>query len=151
MNDAIADIIVEVPLSLDRGHTWEFFFNQINIWWPKEFYTSSRTKRFTIDTFIGGKMYEDFGEGDGLVWGNVIGCDFLHSLDIRGHLIRAFGGPLTTLERFELIDDQKGTILKYSCDLIGQYKDSTKHSLTKGWNSILVDHFFTYCARRDSL
>ena len=140
---------VEIKLPFDAGHTWEYLFNQINHWWPKSYYTSERTKRFCIHTVVGGKMYEDFGEGDGLIWGEVIGCDFQRSLDLRGQLTRAFGGPLLTLERFEIIPSESASSLIYTCDFIGNVPESTITSLQRGWDDLIKNYFYSFSSARE--
>lgn len=140
---------LSVTVNQDVGHTWEYYFNQIRAWWPKEYFSSPRTKRFIIETYIGGKVYEDFGEGDGLVWGDVIGVDYLTSLEIRGNLNRSFGGPAISFEKFLLKSVQNGTELSYSCDFVGNVHPSTINSLKKGWQELLHTHFKHYCNTRE--
>lgn len=140
---------LSVEVRQDVGHAWEFYFNQLKAWWPKEFYTSERTKRFIIQTFIGGKVYEDFGEGDGLIWGDVVGVDYLKSLEIRGNLTKAFGGPVITFEKFTFEKTATGTRVSYSVDFVGEIKESSVNSLHAGWQDILLNHYKNYCDNRE--
>lgn len=140
---------VQVVVEHDKAHAWEFFFNQTNGWWSETMYTSEKTERFTIDTYIGGKAYEDFGEGSGLIWGEVIGVDYTNWLEMRGNLTREFGGPAITFERFEFVQDSYGhTTITYTLDLIGEASDKSVSSLKKGWEDILNNHYRPYCKDR---
>lgn len=145
----MSSIEVSVVVPHDKSHAWEYYFNQINGWWSSDFYTSPRTKRFIVDTYIGGKAYEDYGEGGGLVWGDVIGVDYTNSLHIRGTLYKEYGGPAITLEKFSFVEEGDTTIVTYSCDFVGEVTESAINSLKKGWKSIFNDHYKKYCLERE--
>ncbi len=139
---------VSVKINHNKAHAWEYYFNQTNSWWSSEYYSSPRTKRFTIDTYIGGKCYEHFGEEGGLVWGEIIGVDYTNWLLIRGNLTRDFGGPAITFEKYTFIEDADGhTTVTYSIDFVGDIKASGVASLKKGWEEILKVHFKEYCKK----
>jgi len=142
-------IEVSTEVALDQAHAWEYYFNQIKAWWPKEYHTSPKTKRFFIQTMIGGKVFEDFGEGQGLVWGDVIGVDYPESLQIRGNLTKAFGGPAVTYEKisFESIDAGRTKVI-YTCDFAGEVAESAVKSLEKGWQDLIQSRFAGYCEER---
>ncbi len=141
---------IKIAIIVDQNvaHTWEYYFNQINLWWPRTYFSSPRTKRFLIQTFMGGKAFEDFGEGDGLIWGDVIGVDYLRSLEIRGNLTKAFGGPVLTFEKYEFERVNGKTRLTLSVDFLGIVKESTIQSLKKGWEELLKVHFLNYCREK---
>lgn len=140
---------VSTDVKKDVHHAWEFYFNQISSWWPKEYYTSPRTKRFIIDTCVGGKAYEDYGEGGGLVWGDVIGVDYPRTLQMRGNLTKEFGGPVISFEKFLFEETEDGTRLTYSVDFVGTINERSIKSLKDGWKDLLQHHFKEYCANRE--
>lgn len=141
-------IRIEVIVPVNVAHAWEYYFNQVNSWWSKDYFSSPKTKRFHIETFIGGRIYEDFGEGDGVIWGDVIGADYLHSIDIRGNLTKTFGGPALTYERLEFEKVSGGTKLTYKMDVIGHYTESSIASLKQGWEDILQHRYYKYCVEK---
>lgn len=145
----MSSFTVSVEVKVDVNHAWEFYFNQIGSWWPKDYYTSMKTKRFIIDTFIGGKAYEDHGEGGGLIWGDVIGVDYPNSLQLKGSLTKEFGGPATTYEKFTFEGMEGGTRLSYTADFIGTTTERSVKSLKDGWNNLLKVHFKGYCANKE--
>lgn len=137
---------VSVTVAHDKAHAWEYYFNQTNSWWSKEYYTSERTKRFTIDTYIGGQCYEDFGEGSGLLWGDVIGVDYTNWLLIRGNLTKDFGGPAISFEKFTFTEVAPSrTTVTYAVDFIGEISAESAASLKRGWEDILQVKFKAYC------
>ena len=68
---------VETKINADIKVVWYCLVNETTKWWGKDFYTNSKTKGFYIDASFGGKAYEDFGDGEGLIWAEVIGVDSL--------------------------------------------------------------------------
>ncbi len=140
---------ISANIGSDVFHAWEYYFNQINGWWPKEFFTSSKTKRFVIETVIGGKLYEDHGEGCGLIWGEVLGVDYPNSLQLKGFLTREFGGPVFTYEKFTFLPENGGSKITYQVDFIGKIDQERMDALKQSWTELLQTHFVNYCKDRE--
>lgn len=130
-----------------KEEVWECFFNQLGEWWTADFYTSPRTLSFKIETRLGGKMYEDFGNDEGLVWGEVIGVDYPKSLQVRGMLSGEFGGPALSYEKFVFSEEEGQTELKYRTEFIGDISKKSLNSLETGWKSIFEDYFIPFCTK----
>lgn len=139
----------ELSYSLDKTpeQVWESFFVHLNQWWTADFYTNSRTKSFHIETKLGGKMYEDFGNDEGLVWGEVIGIDYPKSLQVRGMLSGEFGGPTLSYEKFSFEEEDGKTTLRYQAEFIGDIAEKSLKSLESGWKSIFGDYFIPFCSK----
>ncbi len=136
---------LEYKIDQPKAIVWDNFFNKINRWWSKELFTSPRTKLFIIDTVIGGRMYEHFGEGEGLVWGDVIGVDCPNSLQVKGMLSGDFGGPAISFDKFIFEGDEAQTTLRFSVEFIGEVSEKTLNSIKTGWEKIFDDHFLPFC------
>lgn len=61
----------EVVIAAQPARVWEALVTESAAWWPKDFHKSERAQRFVIEPVLGGRAYEDFGGGDGLVWYSV--------------------------------------------------------------------------------
>ncbi len=132
-------------IDLAKSKVWEKLFDQVDQWWSKDFYTNPKTASFIIESTVGGKMYEDFGNGEGLIWGDVIGVDRPNSLLIRGMLSGEFGGPTFSFEKFLLTEENEQTTLTYSVEFINEVSEKTIKSLADGWETIFKDHFLPFC------
>lgn len=143
MNSFKQDYKIEKP----NDYVWDRFFNQLDKWWSSDFYTNPRTVSFKIETKLGGKMYEDFGNEEGLVWGEVIGVDYPNSLQVRGMLSGEFGGPTLSYEKFGFADDDGNTVLSYRAEFIGEVSEKTINSLETGWKTIFGDYFIPFCMK----
>ena len=84
-----------------------------------------------------------------LCGGDVIGVDYLKSLQIRGNLTRDFGGPMLSFEKFVFSPDDDGTTITYTLDAIGNAQESTLQSIKEGWEEILKMHFKNYCINKE--
>ncbi|MCA9037604.1 MAG: SRPBCC domain-containing protein [Planctomycetaceae bacterium] len=110
---------IDVNIAVEPGRVWKALTSESSAWWPMDFVTSERTKRFVIEPELGGRAFEDFGGGDGLVWYSVIGVDADRELVLAGHLLPPFGGPAMTSLRLTLSAAARGTILKIRDDRFG--------------------------------
>ena len=82
---------------------------------------------------LGGRAYEDFGEGDGLLWYSVIGVQAERELILAGHLLPPFGGPAVTALRLSLSAKGKGTLLQVQDHRFGVVGDE---SPVDGWRLV---------------
>lgn len=110
---------LEVVIAAPPARVWQALASEVSAWWPKEFHTSERAQRFVIEPVLGGRVYEDFGGGDGLVWYSVIGVEAGRELILAGHLLPKFGGPAVTALRLTLSAKGKGTVLRVQDDRFG--------------------------------
>ena len=128
-----ARVEVEVKINGDRKIVWDAMVNQTTHWWRKDFLTRP-SKGFHIEPRIGGRMYEDRGDGNGLVWATVTGIDAPHSILLTGILTPEFGGPAHTFFQFTLepVDDD-ATLVKISDTIFGNIDESLAGKMHEGW------------------
>jgi len=110
---------LEVMMAVPPARVWQALTTESPAWWPKDFHTSARTQRFVIESVLGGRAYEDFGNGDGLVWYSVIGVETDRELILAGHLLPPFGGPAITALRLTLSAKSGSTLLQVQDDRFG--------------------------------
>ena len=130
-------VAVEVTINSPLERVWKIITEQTGAWWREDFYTSPKTKNFVIDNKIGGKMYEDFGNGEGLVWADVIGIDAPNVIEFRGNLSPAFGGPAISFLKIELSAVDGATKVSLTDDIFGKIGENAKASMTEGWDLLL--------------
>src|SRR3977135_844403 len=80
-----------------HGAWWKAFTDDIHAWWPKDFYVTESPQRIVFEVKPGGRLYEDSGKGNGLVWYHVIALDAPNSITMSGFIAPPFGGPATSL------------------------------------------------------
>ena len=85
---------VEIKASPDR--VWDLRTHNIATWWPQHFHSSEETKQFTMEPRVGGRIYEDQGNDNGVLWGTILQFDAPRRLQFKGTLFPDYGGPGTT-------------------------------------------------------
>jgi uncharacterized protein YndB with AHSA1/START domain len=88
-----------LTLEIAKPHpaVWKAFTANIHSWWPKDFYVTESPQRIVFEVKPGGRLYEDSGKGNGLVWYHVIAVDAPNSITMSGFIAPPFGGPATSL------------------------------------------------------
>ena len=136
---AWTEVKIDLTIDAPQKRVWDALVNDANCWWPKSFYTSEKTKRFTIEPRLGGRMFEDHGKGEGLVWYTVHGIESPNYLWLIGYMGPPFGGPLSSILRLTLTAaGANGTKLEITDSLFGQVAGCDQES---GWRAIFDEHF----------
>jgi hypothetical protein len=106
------------------------------VWWPKDFYTVATTKGFILEPRLGGRVYEDWGDGAGLLWFTVIGINPPVSLTLLGHLTPTFGGPAMTMLELTLENVGETAVLHVMETMSGRAEQGSEATLREGWVTI---------------
>lgn len=138
------EVLVEFKLKENRSKIWDYLFNYIHKWWPKEAMSSEDTKMMVLNERIGGYLYEDFGDGEGLIWAEVIGLKRNSMLLLKGYLAPDFGGPAISYLKINLTEEENYCLFRLSDFILGSDVDSTGISIQKGWSMIFKDHFYSF-------
>lgn len=138
------EILVEFTLDEDCVKIWDYLFNYTHKWWPKEAMSSADTKMFVLNERIGGYLYEDFGDGEGLIWAEVIGLKRYSMLLLKGHIAPDFGGPAISYLKINLEPNGDSCVFKLSDFIMGTNADRMGKSIAEGWSMIFKDHFCRY-------
>lgn len=110
---------LEISMAAKRSRVWQAISTEASKWWPSGFVTSERTQRFVIEAKLGGRAFEELGNGDGLVWYSVIGVDTERQLTMAVQLLPPFGGPATTALSLTLAPQNQGIVPKVRDDRFG--------------------------------
>ncbi len=137
---ASASYELKVSVAASPERVWQVLVGESAGWWPKEFHTSERVQRFVIEPVLGGRAYEDYGGGDGLVWYSVVGVETGRWLMLAGHLLPPFGGPAVTALRLTLSDEDGGSQLLIEDDRFGVVGESP----LEGWQLVFATGLRSY-------
>jgi len=137
VTSTVEQVELEIEIAATPERVWKSLVEETTFWWPKDFYTSAKTKAFWIEPRLGGLMYEDWGNGEGLVWFRVFGMETAVSLHLEGCMAPPYG-PAHTLLKLELVKSGRGTVLMVSDSTIGApgHCDGSK---ADGWRQVFED------------
>ena len=144
IQSTVARVELEIPIAAPPGAVWNALLNETTFWWPRDFYTGP-ANGFHIEPRLGGKVYEDWGDGNGVVWYSVFGINPGRSVDLEGCLAVPYG-PAHTLLHIELVPDGDGTLLQVSDSTIGLAGDCGT-SKTEGWQQVFAGGLKAYVER----
>jgi uncharacterized protein YndB with AHSA1/START domain len=132
----VTDFVLEIDIQAEPGAVWNALTDDIARWWPRPFYCgggSSAEPSFKLEAFPGGRMWEDWGDGNGLLWANVLNVQTGKRLEMVGTTGPAWGGPTTWFSTFELTPDGAGTKLRFSESGFGRVTEAAGQEKEKGW------------------
>lgn len=126
-------IDVEIEGSIDA--VWKALVDDIGEWWPDEFFAggAAGTRRYLLEARPGGRMWEEWESGGGLIWGTVVTIDPPTKLQVVGHTFPEWGGPGTWYATWELEERDSGVILRFSEATVGKVSEAGMESKRKGW------------------
>jgi uncharacterized protein YndB with AHSA1/START domain len=142
----VVETRLEITIAATPSRLWTALVDETTHWWPKDYYTNPNTKRFVIEPKLGGKVFEDWGDGAGLMWYTVVGIDPPRTLRLAGNLFPEYGGPANCLLHIGIETNEKGTLLKICDSVVGKSNADCGTSLAEGWK-LLFGSFKAYVER----
>ncbi len=146
----IADITMELDIEAPPAKVWQSLTEKIGDWWPAEFFAGGEAgqRQFTLEVRPGGRMFEQWDNGGGVLWGTVVSADPGVMLQVLGVTFPAWGGPQQWYGTWELESRGDGTRLKFSESTLGRISDANIADKDKGW-SFLWQTLKAYAEDRD--
>jgi len=136
---AQTEVLVEVEIDAPRDRVWQAFVADTARWWHPGFNTRPHGVRFTIEPVLGGRMFEDWGGGDGQLWGQVNGLETGRMLQIVGDTDKPWGGPSRNIMTWRFEDAEGGTLVRLQHVLFGNVDEQTGASFEEGWKVLMRD------------
>ncbi|QBD83175.1 SRPBCC domain-containing protein [Ktedonosporobacter rubrisoli] len=126
-------IELEVPLNFAPERVFRALTQEIDSWWDKK-YSTIKQGKVVLEAELGKRMYEDWGNGNGSVFGTVTYLEKDKILEIEGHL--GMDKPSQGLLRFELIPQGTATLLKIKHRATGIIRPYAIHVFAQGWKNL---------------
>ena len=142
----ISIVTMEILIHASKENVWKALVDETTFWWPRNFYTKAAAKSFHIEPKLGGRMYEDYGNGQGLIWYNVFGVDAPDSILLQG-VMGAKYGPANTILELSLEEKDGVTTLKLTDSTIGKTDASEKEA---GWKELFHGSFLPFVEARET-
>ncbi len=139
-------IKIEFQFQIDSSinQVWSNLVNETTKWWSKDFYSSPKTRAFHIEAKPGGRMYEDYGNNEGMVWADVLLVDSPRIIEFKGNLSPQFGGPAFSYLRLAMEENGNSTIMNVSDHVMGAVDEESQRQIAQGWQMIFEEAFKNY-------
>lgn len=141
---AVAETRLEIELRASPARVWKALVEETTHWWRADYYTNPATRAFVLEAKVGGRVYEDCGDGAGLLWYTVVGIDPVKSLRLVGNLFPEYGGPANSMLTLTLEAKGKATVLKLVDHVYGRLGAGCGASLEEGWKRLFEVAFKEY-------
>lgn len=131
----IKQLELEIDINATPERVWAALTEDISQWWPAEFYAGGEDgkRSYVLEAHPGGRMFEQWDAGGGVLWGNVVLVEPNVCLKVLGNVFPNWGGPTEWYGTWELTAQDNGTRLKYSESDVGRIADSGVGEKIKGW------------------
>lgn len=151
MDPALTSLRVEleIPIAAPRARVWNALVTETSSWWRADFYVGKSPKAFHFEAKVGGRVYEDWGEGNGFLWYTVVEVESGVALRLAGHLMPDSGNSLgTTLLHLRLEEDGAGGTSLFVVNLLfGQLAPGLAKALESMWQMLLGEALKAHCER----
>jgi uncharacterized protein YndB with AHSA1/START domain len=147
---SMIQVEIEVTIKAPRQRVWQALLHESPAWWRKDFFTSPKTRAFIIEPRVGGRAYEDYGDGNGAIWFTVNLLDAPNRLQWTGQMGGSFPGPAISIVEINLIPaaDGTATVLKLRDQLIGKVNEKSIEDMTSGWKMLMDEGLRGYVEKK---
>jgi len=145
----LVQVELEIRIAARPERVWQALVEEIGRWWPRDFYAGPDPRGFLLEPHLGGRMYEDWGDGSGAIWYLVTEIDPPRSLGLSGQMPPAFGGPATSLLRLVLRPQGEETVLELTDSEFRRPTEKAGASLEEGWRALFEKAFKSYVESPD--
>ena len=124
----------EIRIAAPRARVFDALLRDANSWWG---YRMAKDGKSTIrvEATLGGKFYEDFGDGQGALWGTVVYFKAPEILRLSGPL--GMDTAVNSTYTYELMEAGGETTLKLLHQASGFIDPKWGEAHGKGWNELL--------------
>lgn len=138
----VLKIAHEVRIEAPVERVWRAITVETGAWWPHRFKDEGRV---VLEPAVGGRFYEDWGDGRGALYAEVVYLDPPRALCTRGPM--GMRGAASTVKWYRLEEQGKGTLVKVSLHASGDIPDEVAAGYEKGAVAVLTEALKPYVER----
>lgn len=124
------DVANEVTIDAPREKVFDALL-RMGEWWPHRFRADSLV---VLEPSVGGRFYEDWGDGSGALYGTVLKLSRPDHLAVTGQM--GMGGPVSAVWSMALSGDGDATVVTLAHKAFGDIDEETRAGYTSGWSEV---------------
>ena len=124
------DVEQEVVVAASREQVFDALC-RMGEWWPHRFRGEATVH---LEPRVGGRFWEDWGDGDGALYATVTGVRRPERLACSGPM--GMRGPVAGVFAMELEERPGGTLVRLSHQAVGPIDEETSASYQTGWGEV---------------
>lgn len=126
---------LEVPIKASPERIYQALTRDIAEWWDPD--ASWGRGKLVLEPEVGKRMWEDFGNGEGALFGIVTYVEHNKKLEIEGD--HGLGSGVQGYIRLELVpQEDRTTLLKFSHRAFGEISERSRQRFPEGWKQLLA-------------
>ena len=139
--ETTSGIEMETHIAASPATVWRALTDNIGDWWPAEFFIGGEAgkRRYVLEATPGGRVYEEWDDGGGMLWGQVWTVMPEKLLQVSGHTFPDWGGPLVSFLSYRLEATDGGCTLRFSERILGHSTDANNADRKKGWTYLYAE------------
>lgn len=124
----------EIRIEAPRARVFEALITDINSWWAYRF-SKEGTSTVRLEPRVGGAFFEDFGGGEGALWGTVTYIKAPEILRLDGPL--GMDTAVSSTYTYDLVEADRATIIHLSHQASGFIDPKWGEAHGAGWGELL--------------
>ena len=140
---SVFHIELEVPIKASPERIYQALTCDIAKWWDPD--ASWGRGKLVLEPEVGKRMWEDFGNGEGALFGIVTYVEHNKKLEIEGD--HGLGSGVQGYIRLELVPQGEATLLKFSHRAFGEISERSRQRFPEGWRQLLAVNLPEYLER----
>lgn len=135
----------EVTFDAPPARVFDALTKNLSAWWGAPYLIRESARDLVVEPKLGGRVYEDWGGGDGALWATVTSLKKLDHIEWTGRI--GMGGAVIGVVSFTLEARGKGTLLKLSHRASGEVTRDTERNYGGGWQDNLGNRLRAFVER----
>lgn len=127
----------ELGIRASRRRVWQILTEGIAGWCLARFYVGKSPVRFILEPQVGGRAFEDWGDGEGALWARVSTVRREELLQWAADIPIDYGGPARSITSFMREEDGDDTLLEFRDTISGEFCEEMGVHLEQGWGFLL--------------
>lgn len=133
----------EVTIEAPPERVFDALTRDVSAWWGEpHMYDASRARDIRLDAVLGGRFYEDWGNGEGAVYATVALLRRPERLRLHGGM--GMAGAVAGVIDFRLTPQGDGTVVRLVHRAVGEVGDETRAAYSRGWHGLLGERLKGY-------
>lgn len=141
------EIHIKLSISAPRAAVWDALVRDLPEWWKAPYLVSETAKGMVLEPRIGGLLWEDWGSGEGVSFGQVTTLKKGERLEVTGCM--ALAGAVLCVVNITLADADGGTLLSLSHRATGEVTKADRDDFVGGWTELIGVRLKAFAEGRD--
>ena len=142
-------IELEVPIAVSPEAVFDALTGDVSDWWGRPYVHSDGAKAIRVENWVGGRCWEDWGNGEGALYATII--EFSRGKELRMVGPFGMGGLCHSMVSYVLKPHEQGTLLKVSHVAAGEIDEDAQSLYTAGWEDLIKGRLVALLERGEVL